>query len=68
MSKKSQVGNQNLREPLHRGGSADLDREIARLSNAKSSPIHDPGNSVIPPANAPMPKEWKELSGQWGNA
>ena len=27
MSKKSQVGNQNLREPLHRGGSADLDRE-----------------------------------------
>ena len=68
MSKKSQVGNQNLREPLHRGGSADLDREISRLMNAKSSPIHDSGNSVIPPSNAPMPKEWKELSGQWGNA
>ena len=68
MSKASEVGNQNLREPLNRGGSEDLDREIKRLSNAKSSPIHDPGNSVIPPANAPIPKEWKELSGQWGNA
>ena len=68
MSKKSQVGNQNLREPLHRGGSAEVDRELTRLSNSKSSPIHDPGNSVIPPANAPMPKEWKELSGQWGDA
>ena len=68
MSKKSQVENQNLREPLHRGGSADLDREISRLMNAKSSPIHDSGNSVIPPANAPRPKAWKKISGQWGNA
>ena len=63
-----QVRNENLNTPLHRGGSAELDAEIKRLSNAESSPIHDPGNSVIPPANAPMPKEWKELSGQWGNA
>ena len=31
MSRKSQVSNQNLREPLHRGGSADLDKEIDRL-------------------------------------
>ena len=57
MSKRIQVGNINLREPLHRGGSADLDREIARLSNAESSPIHDSGNSVIPPANAKKQKE-----------
>jgi hypothetical protein len=68
MSKKSQVGNQNLREPINRGGSEGLDKEINRLENLKASPIHDPGNSVIPPANAKMPKEWKELSGQWGNA
>jgi hypothetical protein len=68
MSRKSQVGNQNLREPIHRGGSADLEKEIDRLENLKASPVHDPGNSVIPPSNAPMPKEWKELSGQWGNA
>ena len=43
-----QVRNENLNSPLHRGGSADLDREIARLSNAESSPIHDSGNSVTP--------------------
>ena len=43
-----QVRNENLNSPLHRGGSADLEREIARLSNAESSPIHDSGNSVIP--------------------
>ena len=68
MSRKSQVSNQNLREPLHRGGSSDLDKEIDRLMSAKSSPIHDSGNSVIPPANAPKPKSWKKLSGQRGNA
>ena len=68
MSKKTQVGNENLREPLHRGGSSDLDREINRLMSAKSSPIHDSGNSVIPSANAPIPKAWKKLSGQRGNA
>ena len=51
-----QVRNENLNSPLHRGGSADLDREIARLSNAESSPIHDSGNSVIPPTNAPRSK------------
>ena len=68
MSKKIQVGNLNLREPLHRGADAELEREIDRLMNAKSSPIHDSGNSVIPPANAPKPKAWKKLSGQRGNA
>ena len=56
MSKRSQVGNINLREPLHRGGSEGLDKEIDRLMNATSSPIHDSGNSVIPPANAPKSK------------
>ena len=63
-----QVRNENLNTPLHRGGSSDLDREIDRLMSAKSSPIHDSGNSVIPPANAPKPKAWKKLSGQRGNA
>ena len=53
---RNQVRNENLNSPLHRGGSADLDREIARLSNAESSPIHDSGNSVIPPANAKKTK------------
>jgi hypothetical protein len=56
MSKRIQVGNINLREPLHRGGSEGLDKEISRLMNATSSPIHDSGNSVIPPANAPRSK------------
>ena len=65
---KNQVRNENLNSPLHRGGIADLDREIARLSNAESSPIHDSGNSVIPPANASKPKAWKKISGQRGNA
>ena len=65
---RNQVRNENLNSPLHRGGSADLDGEIARLSNAESSPIHDSGNSVIPPANATKPKAWKKLSGQRGNA
>ena len=68
MSKKIQVGNLNLREPLHRGGSEGLEREIARLSNATSSPIHDSGNSVLLPANAPKPKAWKKISGKRGNA
>ena len=68
MSKKSQVFNQNLREPLHRGATSELDREIKRLSNATSSPIHDPGNSVIPNPNAKKPKRWKALSGQRGDA
>ena len=68
MSKKTQVGNENLREPLNRGGSAELEREIDLLMSAKSPPIHDSGNSVIPPANAPKPKSWKKLSGQRGNA
>ena len=63
-----QVRNENLNSPLHRGGSADLDREILRLSNAESSPIHDSGNSVLLPANAPKPKAWKKISGQRGNA
>ena len=63
-----QVRNENLNSPLHRGGSADLDREISRLSNATSSPIHDPGTSVLLPANAPNPKAWKKISGQRGNA
>ena len=63
-----QVRNENLNTPLHRGGSADLDKEIDRLMSAKSSPIHDSGNSVIPSANAPKPKAWKKLSGQRGNA
>jgi hypothetical protein len=53
---RNQVRNENLNSPLHRGGSADLDREIVRLSNAESSPIHDSGNSVIPPANAKKTK------------
>jgi len=65
---RNQVRNENLNSPLHRGGSADLDREIARLSNAESSPIHDSGNSVVPPANAKKPKAWKKISGQRGNA
>ena len=68
MSKKSQVENQNLREPLHRGADAELQREIDRLMSAKSSPIHDSGNSVLLPANAPKPKAWKKLSGQRGDA
>ena len=68
MSKKIQVGNLNLREPLHRGADAELEREIGRLMNAKSSPIHDSGNSVLLPANAPKPKAWKKLSGQRGDA
>ena len=63
-----QVRNENLNSPLHRGGSEGLDKEIARLSNATSSPIHDSGNSVLPPANAPKPKAWKKISGQRGNA
>jgi len=68
MSKKIQVGNLNLREPLHRGADAELQREIDRLMSAKSSPIHDSGNSVLLPANAPKPKAWKKLSGQRGDA
>ena len=63
-----QVRNENLNTPLHRGADAELKREIGRLMNAKSSPVHDSGNSVIPPANAPKPKAWKKLSGQRGNA
>jgi len=63
-----QVRNENLNTPLHRGADAELKREIDRLMSAKSSPIHDSGNSVIPPANAPKPKAWKKLSGQRGNA
>ena len=63
-----QVRNETLNSPLHRGGSADLDREISRLSNAESSPIHDSGNSVLLPANAPKPKAWKKISGKRGNA
>ena len=65
---KNQVRNENLNSPPHKGGSAELDREIARLSNAESSPIHDSGNSVIPPANASKPKAWKKISGQRGDA
>jgi hypothetical protein len=65
---RNQVRNENLNSPLHRGGSKGIDLEIARLSNAESSPIHDSGNSVIPPANATKPKAWKKLSGQRGNA
>ena len=63
-----QVRNENLNSPLHRGGSEGLDEEIARLSNATSSPIHDSGNSVLLPANAPKPKAWKKISGKRGNA
>ena len=63
-----QVRNENLNSPLHRGGSADLDREISRLSNAESSPILDSGYSVLLPANAPKPKAWKKISGKRGNA
>ena len=63
-----QVRNETLNTPLHRGADAELKREIDRLMSAKSSPIHDSGNSVIPPANAPKPKAWKKLSGQRGNA
>jgi len=63
-----QVRNENLNRPLHRGADAELKREIDRLMSAKSSPIHDSGNSVIPPANAPKPKAWKKLSGQRGDA
>jgi len=47
MSKKSQVSNQNLREPLHRGATKELDDITKKLENATSSPIHDSGNSVI---------------------
>ena len=68
MSKKTQEGNEILREPVKRGGSAELEREIDRLMSAKSSPIHDSGNSVIPTANAPKPKSRKKLSGQRGTA
>ena len=68
MSKKSQVSNQNLREPLHRGATKELDDITKKLENATSSPIHDPGNSVIPSPNAKKPKKWKELSGQRGDA
>ena len=63
-----QVRNENLNTPLHRGADSELNREIDRLMSAKSSPIHDSGNSVIPPANAPKPKAWKKLSGQRGDA
>ena len=63
-----QVRNENLNTPLHSGADAELKREIDRLMSAKSSPIHDSGNSVIPPANAPKPKAWKKLSGQRGDA
>ena len=63
-----QVRNENLNSPFHRGATSELDREIDRLSNATSSPIHDSGNSVIPPSNAPKPKAWKKISGQRGNA
>jgi hypothetical protein len=48
MSKKSQVFSQNLREPLHRGATKELDDITKKLENATSSPVHDAGNSVIP--------------------
>jgi len=63
-----QVRNENLNTPLHRGATKELEEITDRLMNAKSSPIHDSGNSVIPPANAPRPKAWKKISGQWGDA
>ena len=63
-----QVRNENLNSPVHRGAIKGLEDEIFRLENLKASPIHDSGNSVLLPANAPKPKAWKKLSGKRGNA